>query len=504
MVLQNMNTRITNLFKSLNTGFVRSIHFLYGLIIQPKSTTEDSRRHELILNIILTGFIGVLVFFDILLIISHHTHGLTHSGTPIGIFSIFIVIFSSLLILSRIGKFNIAAYSFISIFFLLVTYTMIHWGIEIPEAILCYVIIIVISSILINTKTSFVVTVIISTTVIVLGYFEIFGITHPYLDWKNVPILMNDAYEYAGAFILIAIISWLSNREIESSLQRARRSEQDLKQERDGLEIIVEERTRELKEAQAEKLAGLYRFAEFGRLSSGMFHDLMTPLSAVMANVERLERTTDNISETKRYLQMASNASKRMGSFLGAIRKQISPQSFNVPFSLNEQMRETIDMLKFKARTARVIIKLKESKNLTTFGNPLKFHQIILNLIANAIDACENHAQPEPLIIHIRISKFNGNAMIKITDHGSGIPAHLISKIFDPFFTTKPEHKGMGLGLSTTKQIVEKDFSGTLSVISNPHQGTTFTILIPLIKYGLQSNRSDSEAFGGTSEHAAT
>ena len=78
------------------------------------------------------------------------------------------------------------------------------------------------------------------------------------------------------------------------------------------------------------------------------------------------------------------------------------------------------------------------------------------------------------------LSKIDKHARLKIADRGCGIPNGLHDKVFDSFFTTKDYTKGIGLGLSTTKHIIEKDFGGTISFSSVENQGTTFTVLIPL------------------------
>ena len=88
---------------------------------------------------------------------------------------------------------------------------------------------------------------------------------------------------------IIVLVSWLSNKEIEKALKRAKRSEIALKKERDGLEIEVERRTEELKKAQLEKLTIFYRFSNYGRIAAGLFHDIANPLTQVSLSLSRIE-----------------------------------------------------------------------------------------------------------------------------------------------------------------------------------------------------------------------
>ena len=81
---------------------------------------------------------------------------------------------------------------------------------------------------------------------------------------------------------------------------------------------------------------------------------------------------------------------------------------------------------------------------------------------------------------------------IEVADDGPGIPRDALARIFTPFFTTKAVGKGMGLGLTITRQVI-KQHGGTLEVDSTPGQGTTFTIRIPLAsEVGLEDGASSA------------
>ena len=107
-------------------------------------------------------------------------------------------------------------------------------------------------------------------------------------------------------------------------------------------------------------------------------------------------------------------------------------------------------------------------------GNEGKLHQVILNILTNAIHAIEKQG-----VITIKIGSKKSNIIISIKDSGSGISKENLSKIFDPFFTTKEAGKGTGLGLSIAYNIV-KDHNGTLEVNSEVNKGTEFKIILPL------------------------
>ncbi len=95
-------------------------------------------------------------------------------------------------------------------------------------------------------------------------------------------------------------------------------------------------------------------------------------------------------------------------------------------------------------------------------------------LLVNAAQAITEHGT-----ITLRSGCADDKVWVSITDTGKGIPPELVSKIFDPFFTTKPVGKGTGLGLSIAYGIINKH-GGSITVQSQPGQGTTFTIWLPI------------------------
>lgn len=135
-----------------------------------------------------------------------------------------------------------------------------------------------------------------------------------------------------------------------------------------------------------------------------------------------------------------------------------------------------VSVLSYKAKKAGVEIRCELLTSQLIFGNPLKLHRIIANLLSNAIDAYDKVTiSPTPKLVTLTLTKELTNSLITVSDNGSGISEEQKIHIFEPFFTTK----GMGIGLSSTKNIVEKDFHGTISFICTPGTGTSFTVRIP-------------------------
>lgn len=458
------------------------IKFLKKIILS-KSKDDDLKRREFILNILLLSFIIFIFIACLMATIEKVQLGSDYRGMsliiPYAIFLFCLFLFY----LSRIGFFVISAYILIIIFFSLASYMLYRWGVELTSGLLFYVLTIIMSGVLISTRFAFFTTLISSGFVVIMGYFQINNILSSDLYWKTERVDTEDTVMFSIIFGIIAAVSWLSNREIEKSLRRARKSEAEIKIERDNLEIKVEDRTRELKEAQMEKVAQLYRFAEFGRLSSGFFHDLANPLTAVSLNMEKMKNNPhiDAINASK-YLTDAITATHRMEKFITTIRKQIAKEETKEFFSLSEEIIQAIQILSCKAQKANVDVNFFPFTDVQIYGDSIKFSQVVTNLIANAIDAYEDgeSVNRKKREIKIKLSEKDGLIYLIVEDWGGGISQKNIDKVFKPFFTTKGPDKGTGIGLSLTKNIIEKDFCGSIKVQSGENCGTKFIIKIPI------------------------
>jgi len=471
------------------TSFGKFVGPLNNLIL-PKSKDPDLARRELILNILLfsaamfifSGLVIHVIFWNTLHFIDAQAYA--NNTMPLGTLCIIFSFFIALFLLSRRGFFGFSSYTLLAVFYFLASYMEYRWGVDLPSAILLNTVVVIMAGILINTNFAFITTSIIAITMGTIGYFQqthFISVNH---YWKNEMWIQTDLVMIVVIYFIIATVSWLSNREIEKSLVRARKSEAELKAERDSLEIKVEERTKELKEAQLEKMAQLYRFAEFGRLSSGLFHDLVNPLNAISLNMEKVKNQEGNfVGETKKYLDKAISATRKMEDFIMAVRKQISKDENKTLFSVNEEVKEVIGVLSYKALKAKVKIVLSSTGSIKTEGDAIKFSQVALNLIANAIDSYgelgESHGK-DHREVKIFLTDKDGIISLTVKDYGEGIPKEHFDKLFEPFFTTK-HGKGMGLGLSMVKRITENNFHGTIEVESEKNKGTTFIIKFPKI-----------------------
>lgn len=446
-------------------------------LVAPRHKEEKRRRTEILLNTILLFSIVIFTLINLIRLVDYFIYKQT-TGLPLTATLLILVFFIFLLWLSRRGFIKLASLFLILTFTAPMVYSFLTWGADLPAALILAVLVIVLSGILLGGRAIFISTLLITGGLILITCHQTNGALAPDNYWRHAPVQVADAVAHSLLIMIIALISWLFCKEINKSLRRAQQSEKLLKKERDDLEITVARRTKELLAAEAEKITQLYRLAEFGRLSSGIFHDLINPLSAVSLNLEQIQTETDDkILSAKSYLSQALTATHKMENLISSIKKQISRETVLAPFSLNQEISQSLEILAYKARRADVKICFAPEATYQLIGDALKFGQIINNLVANAIDACETSAKKE---IEIALTSTPEKIMINLQDSGVGISPDNQANIFKPFFSTKKlAQQGFGIGLAMTKEIIEHDFKGTIHLKSELGQGTLFIIELP-------------------------
>ena len=141
---------------------------------------------------------------------------------------------------------------------------------------------------------------------------------------------------------------------------------------------------------------------------------------------------------------------------------------------LNEGITSTVNIVRGLARKKQITVETHAGTIPRITCYPAKINQVILNLVANAIDACGDNGRV------VVTSRRNGDFVeIEVTDNGTGIEPAIREKIFDPFFTTKPIGVGTGLGLSISYGIIQ-NHQGTIRLESELGCGSSFTICLPI------------------------
>jgi two-component system cell cycle sensor histidine kinase/response regulator CckA len=236
----------------------------------------------------------------------------------------------------------------------------------------------------------------------------------------------------------------------------------------------------------------LQRVENLGAIASGIAHDLNNVLSPILMASEYFQTMlTDEDSQSfitiiQRSVNHATDLVKQILSF----GRGNTETNYNI--NTNSLISNIIFMIQ---STFPKTIKITQdySEDLWDIsGNQTQINQVLLNICINARDAMNNKGTLKIHTKNISIDHEEGiqsgkYVEISITDTGEGMSPEIMEKIFEPFFTTKEIGKGTGLGLATSKQIIEKH-GGFIKLKSELGAGTEFKIYLPTIKSAAISN----------------
>lgn len=459
---------------------------LYKQLIKPKTVHPDKQRREFIFNVLIGLF---TVAASLTLLSSSINHLLGNAPDDVNSIPVtlgFLVITSGLWWLSRKGRYQFGAYVLSGLLLLCSWQLVLFWSFELPMAQLVNVLVIAVVGVVLSSTAAWLVTLIIAFSTLGIGYLQVHGLLTPNTQWMNGPLEYSDAVGQVVIYIIIGSVLWLSNREIDRLLRRSWRSEKALAKERDQLEVTVAKRTRELEQAQMTRVLELQQFAEFGRVSAHLLHDLANPLTAAALNLEEAGNRRGSKFVSEALVSLA-----HIERYITTARKQLQGADHKRRFQPSKEIADLVELLRNQAASARVKLKLELTTDKLLYGDVAAFHRVIANIIVNAIQSYQSKKTTTQAVVAITMTDDSEQVSIVIQDTGVGIKAADLPHIFDDFYSTKKHvGRGLGLGLASAKQVIEQGFSGSIEVVSKPRGGTIFTIRIPLHEASNQSKRS--------------
>jgi signal transduction histidine kinase len=272
-----------------------------------------------------------------------------------------------------------------------------------------------------------------------------------------------------GTVLPVGLVFW-------STALRFIGSAEDLEALRARLEMLVEQRTRALADAQ-EALVRAERLAALGQLGNGVAHQVSNPASVVTANLRYLSGKLAGAAEDREAADDALAAMQRINDLVRRLadagRIAARPRS-SIPVALSQVVERTLA----DARTRlppRLSLDAELPPGLHVRARPEVLEQVLQSLIANAAEAVP---QGRAGRIDIRAERRAGGIRLTVTDDGVGMPPEVLERAFEPFFTTKTASLGSGLGLPVSRGIVEVH-GGALWLESAPERGTTAVLVLP-------------------------
>jgi len=218
------------------------------------------------------------------------------------------------------------------------------------------------------------------------------------------------------------------------------------------------------------------RQAVFGRVAVGLVHDLSHPIQNIGNSCKLIVKMFDDIEYRESFKRTVEREFEQVKRVLEDLRNLAKPKPLEkFPLDVNKALHGLAESMLAGAESSGISLETEFVFGpLWIEGDLYALNRIHRNLLTNAFQA----TPPRGRVI-IRTTRRNDQAVIEITDTGSGIPAERLNTIFDDYYTTKKQ--GLGLGLALSKKLVEQ-LGGTISVTSEVGAGTTFTLNFPITK----------------------
>lgn len=257
--------------------------------------------------------------------------------------------------------------------------------------------------------------------------------------------------------------------------------------ERKKAETLIKKNQKQLIKEKDKAQAANQAKTEF---LANMRHDIRTPLSGIVGFSEIL-KTESNEPRIKEYADNLVASSHALLDFMDEVLEAVKVSSGEIPklkrkFNLHDTLEQIVSLYSAKAQEKKLNLSLSVDKKLPQYviGDKIRVHRIALELIGNAL----NFTDRGYVTIKIELAKQKQRHLVLrmiVSDSGMGIPKDKQQEIYLQFKRLTPSYqgiyKGSGLGLYVVKQFVD-ELEGEIYVDSEPHKGTVFTCLIPLLE----------------------
>jgi len=294
-----------------------------------------------------------------------------------------------------------------------------------------------------------------------------------------------------AALVLTGLVLQQRHRRRRERVRYETQVNQSLREARDRLEQRVEERTVDLRQEMAERrrmehalrqtrdeLIQAAKLAMLGQMSASISHEINQPLAAIRSYTDnarqflqqaRSEEAAWNLDQIAELIDTMTQISSQLKLFARKTDGQRSAVSLHNVIESSKRI-----LLPQLRRTGTEVRVATLERELEVMADPVRLEQVLVNLIANAMNAMEPQSERW---VDIGIESGLDRVRLSIRDNGPGISEEHLKRIFDPFFTTR--ETGLGLGLSISQHIVES-MGGTLTARNSEQGGALFILELPL------------------------
>ncbi|HEU5171393.1 MAG TPA: ATP-binding protein [Gemmatimonadales bacterium] len=243
------------------------------------------------------------------------------------------------------------------------------------------------------------------------------------------------------------------------------------------VEDVTEQRAMQAQLVQSEKMAAI------GQLVSGVAHELNNPLTSIAGLAELLVQPgmLPDAAPAREHLRVIHTQAERAGrivrNLLTFARKGPPDRS---PVDLNEIVTRTASLITYDLRQKDVeLVRELSPERVVVLGDRQELQQVLLNLVMNALQALDTLEPGRRRRLTLATGARPGDAILRVSDTGPGVPESLVTQLFTPFFTTKAPGQGTGLGLSLSYGMVQAH-GGRIAYEPAPQGGAEFIVTLPL------------------------
>ena len=270
-------------------------------------------------------------------------------------------------------------------------------------------------------------------------------------------------------------IAQVSEGNLDVAVSFARRNDEigDLGRNFNHMMQQLRESRAEIERLHRTQISRAEHLATLGELATGLAHEIRNPLAGIAGVIEIVGRDLPATSPARAVVKDVRLEITRISRTLTDLLETARPRRPDVRRSnLNTTVEHAVMLARQQVLSRPIKIELQKASDLPEVEHDSdQVHQVLLNLLLNAVQALEG-----PGTVRVEIGSREGYASVVVSDNGRGIPPQNLPNIFRPFYTTKGE--GTGLGLSLAHRIVE-DHHGRIEVSSVVGKGSTFTVLLP-------------------------
>ncbi len=230
-------------------------------------------------------------------------------------------------------------------------------------------------------------------------------------------------------------------------------------------------------------------------LSASIAHEIRNPITAAKSLVQQMGE--DPVSESNlEFASVALDELDRVERSISHLLRFAREEDLRFePLRMTDVVASAIETFRERLKRAGVAIECQMDTPGQMQGDADKLRRVVINLIANALDALSDAGTTEPKIVVMSGDNLAGTEVwLRVSDNGPGIPAATRAKIFDPFYTTKSQ--GTGLGLALSKKVVEAH-GGSMELLDSSRAGSEFVLSFPKVQIrngGASRHRTGAES----------